>query len=383
MLSYLQNFKNSMQIPLVDLKTQYQALKKEVDLSLAEVLLSGSFIKGEFLERFEKDFAKFVGTKHCIGVASGTDALHLSLVALGIGKGDEVILPVNTFVATAYAVVFAGATPVFADIDISTSNIDVRLIEEKITKKTKAIIPVHLYGQPAEMGKIVSLARKHKLFVLEDAAQAHGATYKKKPVGNFGNVAAFSFYPGKNLGAYGDGGAITTNSNKLNKILRQLREYGAKTKYLHQRIGYNSRLDAIQAAILQIKLKYLSDWNKKRQKAASYYDKLLKEIPFIKIPVINKNTTSVFHLYVIRTPKRNSLINHLSMDGIQAGIHYPKPLHLQKSLKYLRYKRGDFPVAEKTSNQILSLPIYPEITFTQQDYIVESIKKFVDKRTKK
>src|SRR3989344_738869 len=355
MLSYLQNFKNSMQIPLVDLKTQYQALKKEVDLSLAEVLLSGSFIKGEFLERFEKDFAKFVGTKHCIGVASGTDALHLSLVALGIGKGDEVILPVNTFVATAYAVVFTRATPVFVDIDLSTSNIDARLIGEKITKKTKAIIPVHLYGQPAEMDKIVSLAIKNKLFVLEDAAQAHGATYKKKPVGSFGNVAAFSFYPGKNLGAYGDGGAITTNSNKLNKILRQLREYGAKTKYLHQRIGYNSRLDAIQAAILQIKLKYLSDWNKKRQKAASYYDKLLKEIPFIKIPVINKNTTSVFHLYVIRTPKRNSLINHLSMDGIQAGIHYPKPLHLQKSLKYLRYKRGDFPVAEKTSNQILKM----------------------------
>lgn len=383
MLSYLQNFKNNMQIPLVDLKTQYQTLKKEVDLSLEKVLLSGSFIKGDFLERFEKDFAKFVGTKHCIGVASGTDALHLSLVALNIGKGDEVILPVNTFVATAYAVAFTGATPVFVDIDPITSNIDVRLIEEKITKKTKAVIPVHLYGQPAEMDKLLAIAKKHRLFVLEDAAQAHGATYKKKAVGNFGKLAAFSFYPGKNLGAYGDGGAITTNSSKLNKILRQLREYGAKTKYEHQRVGYNSRLDAMQAAILQIKLRYLPRWNEKRRKAALYYDKHLKKMPFIKTPVIDKSAASVYHLYVIRTPKRDKLIKHLTMDDIQTGIHYPKPLHLQKSLKYLGYKKGDFPVAEKISRQILSLPIYPELILTQQDYIVESIKKFFDKRAKK
>lgn len=373
-----------MQIPFVDLKNQYRSLHLEIRKAFEDVCSSASFIKGPCLEKFERDFAKFVGVKHCIGVASGTDALHLSLLALGIKKGDEVILPVNTFVATAYAVIFTGATPVFTDADPETSNIDVKLIEEKITAKTRAIIPVHLYGQPARMDQIMKLAKKHHLFVLEDAAQAHGAVYKRKNAGAFGNMAAFSFYPGKNLGAYGDGGAVATNSGKLAQIIKELREYGSKLKYVHNRIGYNSRLDSLQAAILQIKLKYLSEWNRKRQKAADYYSKKINaEMPFIKTPFIEKGAESVFHLYVIQTPKRDKLIKYLLSKGIQTGIHYPKPLHLQKSLKNPGYKKGDFPVAEKLSSRILSLPMYPELTLREQDYIVKSIQDFFKQEGKK
>lgn len=369
-----------MQIPLVDLKTQYLTLEKQIDQAIKNILRSSSFIKGEALEKFEHEFAKFIGTKHAVGVASGTDALHLSLLALGIGPGDEVVLPVYTFIATAYAVLYVGAKPVFIDIDPLTYNIDVSKIEEKITKKTKAIIPVHLYGQPAEMDKILSIAKKHRLFVLEDAAQAHGAFYKKRSVGTFGKLAAFSFYPGKNLGAYGDGGAITTNSIKLATSLKELREYGSKSKYIFNLLGYNSRLDSLQAAILAVKLQYLNEWNKKRQGAADYYTKkIYQEIPFIKTPTIAKGVTSVFHLYVIQTPKRDKLLKYLLSLGIQVGIHYPIPLHLQKSLKSLGYKKRDFPIAEKLSSRILSLPIFPELTFKQQEYIVESIKNFYSK----
>lgn len=366
-----------IQIPLVDLKTQHTFLSKDINLAFSKLCSSATFIKGPVLENFEKDFAKFIGVKHCIGVASGTDALHLSLVALGIRKGDEVLLPVNTFIATAYAILYVGAKPVFVDVDPETFNIDVNAIESKITKSTKAIIPVHLYGQPAQMDKIMLLARKYKLAVVEDACQAHGAVYKGGGIGSFGDLAAFSFYPSKNLGAYGDGGAITTNSPHFAKILRSLRDYGSSTKYLYDRVGYNSRLDTLQAAILQIKLKYLATWNQKRRRATDYYNKRINaEIPLIKTPVINKHARSVFHLYVIQTPRRDGLINHLSSRNIQTGIHYPKPLHLQKSLKKLGYKKGDFPVAEKLSNKILSLPIYPELTFKQQDYVVEAIKSF-------
>lgn len=366
-----------MQIPLVDLKTQYKSLSVDINKAFRRICNSSSFIKGPFLEEFEKDFAKFIGTKYCVGIASGTDALYLSLIALEIGKGDEVILPVNTFVATAYAVIYTGAKPVLLDVDPLTQNIDTNLIEEKITKNTKAIIPVHLFGQPAKMDKILKLARKYRLSIIEDACQSHGATYKQKRTGSFGQLAAFSFYPGKNLGAYGDGGAVTTNSLHLAKLIRKLREYGSTTKYSYELVGYNSRLDALQAAILQIKLKLLPVWNQKRQQAADYYNKIIKsKIPFIKTPIINKDATSVFHLYVIQTPKRNKLMAYLLSKGIQTGIHYPQPLHLQKSLKSLGYRSGDFPVTEGLSNQILSLPIYPEITHTQQDYIIESIKRF-------
>lgn len=366
-----------MQIPLVDLKKQYRNLDKDFNHILKKIFISGNFIKGEYLERFEKDFAKFIGTKFCLGVASGTEALHLSLLAQNIGKGDEVILPVNTFIATSYAILYAGAKPIFVDADKKTYNIDTKLIERKITKKTKAIIPVHLYGQPAKMDEIMKLAKRYKLFVVEDACQAHGASYKNKNVGTFGNLAAFSFYPSKNLGAFGDGGAITTNSSKLYNVLKRLREYGYSTsRYHYNRIGFNSRLDTIQAAILIIKLKYLKEWNLKRQKLANYYNRKLQEIPLITRPYIERGADSVYNLYVIRTAKRDKLMQYLSSKGIKTGIHYPIPLHLQQSLSDLGYRKGDFPIAETMCREILSIPLYPELTTFQQDYIVESIKEF-------
>lgn len=366
-----------LNIPLVNLQLQHRSLKREFDKILRNVFKSSSFIKGPILERFEKDFANFLEVKYCIGVASGTDALHLSLVALGIGKGDEVIIPVNTFIATAYAILYTGAKPVFVDIDSKTYNIDTELIENKINKKTKAIIPVHLYGQPANMDKILYLAKKYKLFIIEDACQSHGATYKGKYTGTFGDLAAFSFYPSKNLGACGDAGAVTTNSLKFYKILNKIREYGfIDKKYIYDKIGYNSRLDAMQAAILGIKLKYLRQWNTKRERLANYYNIKIKHIPHITIPFIDKSVVSVYHLYVIRTIKRNLLIKHLSSKGIQTGIHYPIPLHLQKSLSCLGYKNGDFPIAETICKEILSIPLYPELTTTGQDYIIKSIREF-------
>ncbi len=369
-----------MNIPLVDLKKQHDSLHQEIEASLKLVMTSASFIKGPTLEQFEENFAKFIGIKHCIGVASGTDALHLSLLALGVGKGDEIILPANTFIATAYAVLYTGAKPILVDIDPNSYNLDPHLLRGKITQNTKAIIPVHLYGQIADMDRIKSIADKHNLYVIEDACQAHGAKYKGKNAGTFGDLAAFSFYPGKNLGAYGDGGAVTTNSTKLAKTLKKLREYGGISKYRYDTIGLNSRLDAIQAAILQIKLKYLEQWNNNRVKLANYYNKRFnREIPFIKVPYVNSFSTSVYHLYVIRTPKRNQLAEYLSSQGIQTGIHYPIPLHLQKSLQHLGYKKGDFPVTESLGREILSLPIYPELTLNQQNYIIDSIKEFLKK----
>jgi len=370
---------NLLNIPLVDLQFQHRFLKQEFNKIFEDVFESSSFIKGPILEGFEKDFANFLGAKYCIGVASGTDALHLSLIALGIEKGDEVILPVNTFIATVYAILYTGAKPIFVDIDPKTYNIDTTLIENIITKKTKAIIPVHLYGQPAQMDKILYLAKKYKLFIIEDACQSHGATYKGKYTGTFGDLAAFSFYPNKNLGACGDGGAITTNSLRLYNLLKRLREYGfIDAKYTYDRIGYNSRLDTIQAAILRKKLKYLKRWNIKRKKLATYYNKKIKNIPYITTPFVDKFVTSVYHLYVMRTKKRNLLIKYLSSKGIQTGIHYPIPLHLQKSLSSLGYKNGDFPVAEAISKEILSVPLYPELTIFKQEYIVESIKDFFE-----
>ena len=368
-----------MNIPLVDLRVQYKFLHKEINEKLNEMFKSATFIKGPILEAFENEFANFSGAKYCVAVASGTDALYLSLLSLGIKKGDEVILPVNTFVATAYAILYVGAKPIFIDVDPKTLNIDSGLIERKVTKKTKAIIPVHLYGQPADMDKIMILSKKYKLFVIEDACQAHGAVYRGKKIGSLGNLAAYSFYPSKNLGAYGDGGAITTNSSRLIKLIKSLREYGSTSKYTYNRVGINSRLDTIQAAILSIKLKYIERWNKRKLNLAAYYNKKLKELPFITTPFIDKDSIPAYHLYVIRTTRRTALIEYLKSCGIQTGVHYPIPLHLQKSLLSLGYKKGDFPIAETISNKILSLPIYPELTNKQQDYIVESIKTFLKK----
>ncbi len=365
-----------MNIPLVDLRKQYDFLQKKIDKKLDEIFRSASFIKGPILESFENEFASFLKTKYCITVASGTDALYLSLLSLGIGKGDEVILPANTFIATAYAILYVGAKPIFVDVDPNSLNINSDLIEKNITKRTKAIIPVHLYGQPSNMDRIMKISKKYKLFVVEDVCQAHGAAYKGKKVGTFGTLAAYSFYPSKNLGAYGDGGAITTNSSKLVKIIKSLREYGSTSKYTYSRIGINSRLDALQAAILRFKLRYLETWNKRKLNLATYYNNKLKVLSSITTPFIDEDSVPAYHLYVIRTPKRTQLIKYLSSRGIQTGIHYPTPLHMQKSLLSLGYKKGDFPVTETMASKILSLPIYPELTHKEQDYIVESIKSF-------
>lgn len=366
-----------MIINFVDLSRQYKSMKSEIDSAIKKILTSSQFILGSDCVEFEKEFAQFIGVKYGVGVGNGLSALELGMRALDIGEGDEVLTPTNSFIASSEAISFTGAKPVLVDCLEDTFNIDVNQAEKLITKKTKAIMPVHLYGQVADMEAISKLAKKYKLHIIEDACQAHGARFKNKVAGSFGDVAAFSFYPGKNLGAYGDGGAIITNSKKLVNTIRSLREYGSTTKYLFDRIGYNSRLDSLQAAILSVKLKYLNSWNKKRQTAADYYNrKIAKEIPSIKIPVINNHADSVYHLYVIQTPKRDRLIGYLNSLGIQTGIHYPKPLHLQKSLRFLGYKKGDFPIAESLSSKILSLPMYPELTFNQQDYIVESIKRF-------
>ncbi len=365
-----------MKIPLLDLKKQYLSIKKEIDQAIKRVLNSTQFILGENVQKFEKEFSKFCGTKYAIGVGNGTDALYLSLRALNISKGDEVIVPVNTFIATAEAITLNGAKPVFVDIDLNTFNIDPEKIEKAITKKTKAIIPVHLFGQPADMSPILKIARKYRLYVIEDCAQAHRAKYKNKKIGSIGDVACFSFFPGKNLGAYGDAGIVITNNKKLAQKIHMLRNHGREKKYIHRMEGINSRLDEIQAAILRVKLKHLNKWNKARQKNAKIYDKLFRNMNDIITPRIIKNTQSVYYFYTICVKNRKKIQKKLKEKGVSTGIHYPVPLHLQPAYKYLGHKRGDFPKAEKQSNEILSLPIYPELAEKQIKFIVNIIKKY-------
>ncbi len=363
------------QIPFVDLKSQYKFIKPEINLAIKRVLDSTHFILGEEVEEFEKKFAKFCDTKYAVGVGSGLQALELGMRGLGIGEGDEVITPANSFIASSSAISATGAKPVLIDCDPKNFNIDPQLIEEKITEKTKAIMPVHLYGQPAEMDQIRKIAKKYNLFIIEDACQAHGANYKNKRVGSIGTCAAFSFYPGKNLGAYGDGGMITTNSESLANKVFKMRNYGQSKKYYHDFLGGNSRLDTIQAAVLLVKLKYIEKWNKARLKAAQTYNKMLKNLP-LKTPEIPQDATHIFHLYVIKTPKRDELAKYLSSKGIATGQHYPIPIHLQKAYQDLGHKKGDFPITENLAQQILSLPMFPELTKTQIEYITSSIRSF-------
>ena len=366
----------------IDLNAQYKSIKKEIDRAIKRVLDSGVFIGGEEVEKFEKEIAKFCGTKYTVGINSGTDALFLSLKALGIKQGDEVITTPFTFIATAEVIANLGAKPVFIDIDPKTFNIDPSKIEEVITKKTKAIIPVHLFGQMAEMGKIMRIAEKYKLYVIEDAAQAIGAEYKGKKAGSIGDIGCFSFFPAKNLGACGDGGMVITNNKKLADKIRLLRNHGSskKEKYLNLILGTNSRLDAIQAAILRVKLKYLNRWNKERRDYARYYSQGLKGIGDVITPVIESNRSHIFHQYTIRTKFRDKFQKYLKEKGIPTKVYYPLPLHLQPALKYLGYKKGDFPQAEKATREVLNLPIYPEIPQKYQDFIIKKIKIFYDKR---
>lgn len=370
-------------VPLVDLKKQYASIKQEIDERVSGVLNSTAFILGSEVKEFEKEFAAFCSAEQAVGVSSGTAALALALLALDIGKGSEVITTPNTFIATVGAVSHIGARPVLVDVDAESYNIDVSRIEEAITKKTRAIIPVHLYGQPSDMDAVLQLAKKHNLKVVEDACQAHGAEYRGQRVGSFGDISAFSFYPGKNLGAYGDGGAVVTNTSELAERIRLLRNHGSIRKYYHEVIGYNSRLDEIQAAVLRVKLRYLDSWNEKRRKNARIYAKYLQHPADRDLVVIPKEMSwvkHVYHLYVIQVEGsiRDKLIEHLNTKGIGAQIHYPVPIHLQKAYKHLGYKEESFPVAEKLAKRIVSLPMFPELEEHQVERIAHEIKAFLD-----
>jgi dTDP-4-amino-4,6-dideoxygalactose transaminase len=371
-----------MKIPFVDLKAQYKTIEKEIHQAINEVLVNTSFIKGKHVESFERNYANIIGVKHCIGVGNGTDALIISLKTLGIGPGDEVIVPANSFIATSEAVTAVGAKNVFVDCDPKTYNICIDEIEAKITTQTKAIIAVHLYGQMADMESIMNIASKFCLKVIEDAAQAHLSEYKMKDgtwrnAGSLGDMATFSFFPGKNLGAYGDAGAIVTNDNNLARLARMYANHGRIAKYNHVIEGYNSRLDGLQAAILNVKLKYIKDWTEKRRLVAALYSQYLKVIPEITIPNVYKDIYNpVWHLYVIRTKKRDELKAYLMENGISTGIHYPIALPNLKAYKYLYSRLDEFPCASSFQEQILSLPVYPELDFKKIKFCCELISKF-------
>ncbi|OQY97486.1 MAG: transcriptional regulator [Candidatus Brocadia sp. UTAMX2] len=368
-----------MKVSSLDLKRQYETIREEINRAVLEVISSQSFILGPYVESFESKIAQFCCVKHALGVSSGTDALLLALMACDIKSGDEVITTPFTFFATASSIARVGAVPVFVDIDPLTYNIDVAKIAAAVTKKTKAILVVHLYGQCANMDVVLAIARAHGLVVIEDAAQAIGAVYKGKKAGSFGEIGCFSFYPTKNLGGYGDGGLITTNDDKLADFVTLLRVHGSKSKYYHSHIGINGRLDAIQAAVLSVKLNYLNGWSEKRRTVAAYYDKHLQDLP-IRLPQTESYNTHIFHQYVIATPARDSLAKYLERHGIETAVYYPVPLHLQKCFEFLGYKKGDLPEAERASNETLALPIFPEITEKEQDQVIGHIRKFISQQ---
>jgi dTDP-4-amino-4,6-dideoxygalactose transaminase len=367
-----------MKISALDLKRQIAPIRREIDEAIKEVIDNTSFVLGQGVARFEEHAAQYSGAKYAIGVSNGTDAIALALLALDIKPGDGVICPTFTYYATAGAVAGIGADPVFADIDRDTYNISLASVEKILAKKKskiKAIIPVHLYGQCADMDGVLKLARKYKLKVIEDAAQAFGAEYRGKKAGTLGDCGAVSFYPGKNLGAFGDAGLILTNKKPLADRLNILRNQGNKDKYYHIVLGRNNRLDTIQAVVLDVKLKYLDEWNRKRQEVAQYYNEKL-EGPAIKIPFVPSYTTHIYHQYTLRLAGSNKgFMEYLQEKGIDSRVFYPVPLHLQKCFKYLGYKRGDFPEAESAARQIFTLPIYPEMTQEEKDYIVEQVRE--------
>ncbi|MBL7073623.1 DegT/DnrJ/EryC1/StrS family aminotransferase [candidate division KSB1 bacterium] len=365
-----------MDIPFVDLKVQYQSLKNEIDSAIQNVINETGFIKGKYVQNFEEEYARAYGVKHCISCANGTDAIYISLKALGIGTGDEVITVANTWISTSEAITQASARPVFVDIHPDYYTINVSKIKTKITAKTKAIIPVHLFGQPAEIDKINKICGEYNLYLIEDCAQAHFAEYKGKKVGTFGIAGTFSFYPGKNLGAYGDAGAIIPNDDDFGVKARMFANHGSLKKHHHEFEGINSRLDGLQAAILSVKLKYISEWNEKRRQHALNYNELLSNIDGITTPKIHPDVKHVFHLYVIRINKRNELQKYLKDSGIATGIHYPTPLPFLKAYEYLKHTNEDFPVAYKYKDEILSLPIFPELSKGQIQYVVDCIKRF-------
>jgi len=363
-------------IPLVDLKAQYRRIKPEIDAAVQRVLDNTAFILGAEVQQFEDAFAAYAHAQHALGVASGTDALLLAMQALGLGAGDEVITTPHTFIATIEPMIQLGIKPVFVDIDSRTYNIDPEQIEAAITPRTKAIAPVHLYGQPADMTAIAAIAERHKLHILEDAAQAHGAEWDGRRIGSWGAVTGFSFYPGKNLGAAGDAGGIITDDASLAETMRLLLNHGSETKYRHTMVGYNARMDGLQAAVLGVKLAHIEQWTEERRANAAVYDELLAQTPEIVTPYADPRGRHVYHLYVVQVPgDRQRTFDFLRESGIGAGIHYPIPCHLQPALAHLGYKEGDFPHTEHAARQIISLPMFPELTQEQMEQVAETLHK--------
>lgn len=367
-----------MTVPFLDLQAQHRAIREELMAALERVLDRTAFAGGPFTAEFETAFAAFCACEHAVGVGSGTDALWVALIALGVGPGDEVITVPNTFIATAEAITYAGATPVFVDVDERTYNLNPALLEKAITPRTKAVIPVHLYGQMADMDPIMEIARKHGLFVIEDACQAHGAEYKGRRAGSIGDAGAFSFYPGKNLGACGEGGAAVTNNAQLAEKMKMFRDHGQKKKYVHAMIGWNARMDGFQAACLSVKLKRLPQWNEARRAHAKRYDQLLSGLKDIQIPYVPEYSKPVYHLYSLLCPRRDALIEALGKKDISCGMHYPIPVHLQEAYRDLGLKKGSFPVAEKCAEQQLSLPMFAELPDAQIDEVAAAIREFVE-----
>ena len=362
-------------VPFVDLKAQYQSIKDDVDAAIRDVLENTAFIGGAAVDEFEAKFAAYCGASHCVGVGNCTDSLFIAMRCLGIGEGCEVIVPANSFIATSEAVTMTGARVVFCDVDAESYTLDVALLESLITPRTKAVVAVHLYGLPAEMSAILSFAKAHDLYVIGDAAQAHGALYEGNAIGGLGDVVAYSFYPGKNLGAYGDAGAIVTNDDDLARRMRMFKNHGRCNKYDHEFEGVNSRLDGLQAAVLNVKLTYLDEWIALRRQHAASYSQRLGSISGITCPATFEERISAWHLYVIRCEKRDALREHLASKGISSGIHYPIALPNLKAYAYLRHSPKDFPVASALQDQILSLPLFPELTEEQIDYVAGTVRE--------
>ena len=360
-------------VPFVDLKAQYLSIKEEVDAAVIGVLESTQFVLGKEVAAFEELFAAYTQTSHVMGVNTGTSALHLALLAAGVGRGDEVITTPFTFIATVSAIDYTGATPVFVDIDPASFTIDPAKIEAAITPRTKAILPVHLYGQPADMDPIMEIAKRHGLVVIEDAAQAHGAEYKGRRVGGIGDLGCFSFYPGKNLGAYGEGGAVTTNNPGYAHTVRMLRDWGAERKYYHDLKGFNYRLEGVQGAVLKVKMKYIEAWTEARRAVAARYDQQLAGTN-TRTPAALPDRRHVYHVYAIRDANRDALQAFLHDRGVSTGIHYPIPVHLQRAFAELGHKQGDFPESEAAANEVLSIPMYPELPQDQQDLVIAALK---------
>src|SRR5713101_1981604 len=366
-----------MNVPYFDLTTQYAQLRSEICAALDRVCQNASFVLGEEVSRFEQAFASYCEVKHCVALNSGTSALHLALLSAGVGAGDEVVTTANTFIATAEAISYTGATPVFADIDPATANLDPSLIKSAITQRTKAIVPVHLYGRPADLDPMLEIAKHHKLLVIEDACQAHGARYRGKRVGGFGYAAAFSFYPGKNLGAYGEGGALTTNDDAIAQFGREMRTHGESKRYFHDRIGYNYRMDGFQGAVLNVKLKYLDRWTAQRQEFARLYRGRLAGRR-VRIPEDRPECESVYHLFTPWVQNRDAVREELARRGVQTAVHYPVPVHLQRAYSHLGYKPGSLPRTEKACAEVISMPLFPEMSREQVLYAAQTLAEVVD-----